>query len=159
MLLSMADTSCGGLLAGHAGMSVYGPTGLNTLVNAFRTFVNVRDVGLRVHEFGGGAAGAPPAPLVSNELVTITPVLLAAAPEGQQSSPDAAGEGGEPSAKRPRLEGSSEGPPGGDMDIASVAVESPAACYICELPDVPGKFLPQKVGSRGGSLWSGLLLS
>ena len=43
----MADTSCGGLLAGHAGMTVYGPPGLNTLVNAFRTFVNVKDIGLQ----------------------------------------------------------------------------------------------------------------
>lgn len=147
MLLSMADTSCGGLLAGHAGMNVYGPPGLNTLVNAFRTFVNVRDVGLKVHEFGGSAACTPPAPVVSNELVAITPVLLVAEgaqPHGRASSA-AASEGGEPSAKRLRLDGSAEGQLGSSLDVASVAVESPAACYICELPDVPGKFLPQKV--------------
>lgn len=52
MLLTMADTSCGGLLAGHAGMTVYGPPGLNTLVNAFRTFVNVKDIGLQVRRPG-----------------------------------------------------------------------------------------------------------
>ncbi|KAL4458182.1 hypothetical protein ABPG75_013047 [Micractinium tetrahymenae] len=152
MLLSMADTSCGGLLAGHAGMSVFGPPGLSTLVNAFRTFVNVRDIGLKVHEFGAGSDGAAPAPVVANELVAITPVVLSAAgapPGGQAGSAATAGEGGEPSAKRPRLEGGGQGQQGGGMDIASVAVESPAACYVCELPDVPGKFLPQKAASLG----------
>lgn len=54
MLLTMADTSCGGLLAGHAGMTVYGPPGLNTLVNAFRTFVNVKDIGLQVRVHAKG---------------------------------------------------------------------------------------------------------
>ena len=161
----MADTSCGGLLAGHAGMSLYGPPGLNTLVNAFRTFVNVRDIGLKVTEFGGssgsgGAAGEAAAggaaaqlrPVVKSELVSITPVVLTAA------APASAEAGAEPEAKRQRVEAASNGDAssagaeaaaagaGASMDIASVAVEGPAACYICELPDVPGKFLPQKVG-------------
>jgi ribonuclease Z len=167
MLLTMADTSCGGLLAGHAGMSLYGPPGLNTLVNAFRTFVNVRDIGLKVTEFGGssgsgcaageaaaGGAAAQLRPVVKSELVSITPVVLTAA------APASAEAGAEPEAKRQRVEAASNGDAssagaeaaaagaGASMDIASVAVEGPAACYICELPDVPGKFLPQKVGGR-----------
>jgi hypothetical protein len=141
MLLTMADTSCGGLLAGHAGMSLYGPPGLNTLVNAFRTFVNVRDIGLRVHEFG---ADADVQPVLQSDLVAITAVTLQALGGEASGAPAAAGgeEGGEPGAKRARLD-----PGDGGLDVASVSVESPAACYICELPAVPGKFLPQKVGT------------
>ena len=135
----MADTSCGGLLAGHSGMSLYGPPGLSTLVNAFRTFVNVRDIGLRVNEFGPSEAAQP---AVKTELVSITPGTLTAAPASGEAAE-------EPDAKRQRVEASNgdgdgaAAPP--SLDIASVAVESPAACYVCELPDVPGKFLPQKV--------------
>ena len=148
MLLSMADTSCGGLLAGHSGMSVYGPPGLTTLVNAFRTFVNVRDIGLSVSELGG--PGATSQPVVQSELVTITPVTLTAAPAAASDDAGAA----EPEAKRQRVEGGGDAAPQQaqaeqGMDIASVAVESPAACYVCEMPDVPGKFLPQMAASLG----------
>ena len=48
MLITMADTGCGGPLAGASGMSVYGPRGLSTLTSALGTFVNVRDIGLQV---------------------------------------------------------------------------------------------------------------
>ena len=128
MLLTMADTSCGGLLAGHAGMSLYGPPGLNTLVNAFRTFVNVRDIGLKVTEFGGssgsgGAAGEAAAggaaaqlrPVVKSELVSITPVVLTAA------APASAEAGAEPEAKRQRVEAASNG------DASSAGAEAAAA--------------------------------
>ena len=99
-------------------------------------------------------------PVVKNELVTITPVtLLAEAPDGEGASGGsaaaaegsngaaaaAAEEGEEPQAKRARVEAGGEG----GLDIASTPVESPAACYICELPDVPGKFMPQKVRACG----------
>ena len=155
MLLTMADTSCGGLLAGHAGMSVYGPPGLTTLVNAFRTFVNVRDIGLKVTEFGGAPQGdTQPAPVVQSELVTITPVTLAAEGAGARADAAQGGAGAdEPQAKRQRLEGGDAAAAAAAGQaaaqphdvVASVSVESPAACYVCELPDVPGKFLPQKV--------------
>jgi hypothetical protein len=147
MLLTMADTSCGGLLAGHAGMSLYGPSGLSTLVSAFRTFVNVRDVGLKVREFGR----QDDAPVVTSDLVTITPITLTAvgsSDEAQGQEPAA-----EPSSKRQRLDAGSDhgqqagGGGGGALDIASVALQGPAACYLCELPDVPGKFLPHKVST------------
>lgn len=156
----MADTSCGGLLAGHAGMSVYGPPGLTTLVNAFRTFVNVRDIGLKVSEFGGAGGGEQAQPVVQSELVTITPVTLAA--EGASASEAGAG-AEEPQAKRQRVEGgdAAAAPAAGQGShdiVASVSVESPAACYVCELPDVPGKFLPQKV-RPGGAGWGAWLVS
>lgn len=47
MLITMADTGCGGPLAGAAPMSVYGPRGLSTLTTALGTFVNIRDIGLQ----------------------------------------------------------------------------------------------------------------
>lgn len=119
----------------------------------------LRHAALQVREFESGeaaaAAPAEAAPVVTNDLVTITPVVIrataaggaaaapaAAAAAGQANgSGTAAGEGeGEPEAKRARLDVAA-----GAMDIPSVAVESPAACYVCELPPIPGKFLPQKV--------------
>eukprot|EP00887_Chlorella_sp_A99_P006161 scaffold3.g6161.t1 len=177
MLLTMSDYSCGGLLSGHTGMRVMGPRGLNALVNAFRTFINVRNMGLSVEEFGphrvaaaaatqhqqqqeqeavankaavpGGvvaeagegeakaaAAGGVLPPVVANELVIITPVVVEAPP------PEGGAGDIEPQAKRPRLGQ-------GELDISTVAVESPAACYVCELPEIPGKFLPQKAASLG----------
>lgn len=165
MLLTMADTTAGGLLTGHVGMTVHGPPGLHTLVNAFRTFVNVRDMGLKVMEFGGArdvpdssstsGGGICPRPVVKNDAVSITPVII---------RPQAAGQGTpgeEPTAKRQKTsengctspaantETTAAAPFGGEMDIASTAIESAAACYICELPDIPGKFLPQKAASLG----------
>lgn len=150
----MSDTGCGGLLAGHDSITLHGPTGLTTLVNAFRTFVNVKDMGLRVAEFGE-TGQAMVEPVVRNEVVTITPVLIraqgtaAAAAEAQGSRGDGSADGsGEPEAKRARHEAPAGGAAG--MDIPSVSVESPAACYVCELPAIPGKFLPQKVWSGVG---------
>lgn len=148
MLLTMADTTAGGLLTGHVGMTVHGPPGLHTLVNAFRTFVNVRDMGLKVMEFGGGGRGGGPPltgvlprPVVKNDSVTITPVII---------RPAGAAADDEPGAKRQKTGGGAPAPaaePG--MDVPSTAVESAAACYVCELPDIPGKFLPQKAASLG----------
>lgn len=179
MLITMADTGCGGLLAGHDAITVHGPRGLTTLVNAFRTFVNVKDIGLRVSEFGdsgaaaegegsanGGSAVELP-PIVQNELVTITPIIIqarpangaAAAGEAAQDAAqngDGGGGSGEPEAKRARLDtGGVAAGGGGPLDISTVAVESPAACYACELPPIPGKFLPQKVGESAGGQASG----
>ena len=168
----MSDSNSGGLLTGASGLRVLGPPGLNALLNAFRTFVNVRDMGLSVEEFGhvaaaaaapgggtqqgqgqepegggggGGGSGGELPPVVANELVNITPVVIQAAmdPARGREGSAAAGEGGEPQAKRQRTVGSCSG--GGQAAMTSVAVESPAACYICELPEIPGKFLPQKV--------------
>ena len=158
MLLTMADTSCGGLLSSRSGMRLVGPPGLHTLVNAFRTFINVRDLGLAVDEFGASrppAADAAPAsstsssngavegalpPVVSNELVTICPVVIEPIRAGESAAGSAEAE---PQAKRPRLGAASgEDAP---QEMPSVTAECPAACYMCELADIPGKFMPQKV--------------
>lgn len=97
-----------------------------------------------MNEFGAATATEP---LVKTELVAITPVTLTATPPSSAAADG--GDGTEPEAKRQRVEGGSGGgeqqAAASSMDIASVAVEGPAACYVCELPDVPGKFLPQKV--------------
>ena len=36
-----------------------------------------------------------------------------------------------------------------EIDIPSTAIESAVACYVCELPDIPGKFLAHKAASFG----------
>ena len=174
MLLTMADSTAGGLLTGHVGMTVHGPPGLHTLVNAFRTFVNVRDMGLKVAEFGKNTIATtdeqpPPLlrPVVKNEAVTITPIII---------RPDASvvlttnGKGDEPAAKRHKANDNADTTTTNNngtshavaaaatdaaqaqtqgMDMPSTPIESAAACYVCELPDIPGKFLPQKAASLG----------
>lgn len=134
-LLTMADTSAGGLLAGQAALGVHGPPGLGTLVNAYRTFVNVKDIGLAVVE------ATPGIPAIDNELVTITPILLHPPSRGEQApeagpfaGPNPAPGGGDsPSAKRARTA------------APAAAGAGVVACYAAQLPDIPGKFLPQKV--------------
>ena len=55
---------------------------------------------------------------------------------------------GERAAKRQRLDGGADGGGGlADGEVPRVAAQSPAACYVCRLADVPGKFRPDKVGS------------
>jgi ribonuclease Z len=147
MLLTIADASAGGLLAGHSSvMGLHGPRGMRSMVNAFRTFVNARDMDLKVDEFNSST------PVIANELVTITPVVLepeeggAQAPDDSSAAAAAAPLEPEPEAKRPRLD---LGPSSAGADIPAVSREAPAACYICELADIPGKFLPQKAASMG----------
>jgi ribonuclease Z len=157
MLLTMADTSCGGLLAGHAALALHGPRGLQALVGAFRTFVNVRDLGLRVREFPDAVAD----PVLQNELVAITPVVLrpegapapaAAAPVAAAAADTAAdgaedAEDAEPGAKRPRL--SNGGADGAGANSAAAAAPTSVACYVCALPEVAGKFLPARAAALG----------
>lgn len=167
MLLTMADTSCGGLLTGHSGIVLHGPPGINTLVNAFRTFINTKDMGFKVQEFGRGmapsdiaAAHALP-PIVKNDLVTITPVVLHSSAGDSVAAAEA---GAEPDAKRQRVNGhppppssspTNQGaPPPPSMYSQSITVPSttkdnPVACYVIKLPDIPGKFLIQKAAALG----------
>ncbi|KAK2075685.1 hypothetical protein QBZ16_001793 [Prototheca wickerhamii] len=135
-LLTMADSSAGGLLAGQAGLTVHGPRGLGDLVNAYRTFVNLKDLGLRLDEYEDACAR----PAIANELVTITPVLV----EGNGKEEAAEKEAAEPDAKRVRVDEASTGansPPTSSPDVA--------VSYIAELPAVPGKFLPQRAAALG----------
>ncbi|KAH7618880.1 putative tRNAse Z TRZ4, mitochondrial [Nannochloris sp. 'desiccata'] len=157
MLLTMADTTAGGLLTGHVGMTIHGPPGLHTLVNAFRTFVNVRDMGLKVMEFGrregAGAVGIISRPVVKNDAVSITPIIIRTAQDksGGRDSNDSGANGEQHTAKRQKIDDAAPGMslPQAGMDIPSTATESAAACYVCELPDIPGKFLPHKAASLG----------
>lgn len=146
MLLTMADTTAGGLLTGHTGIAVHGPPGLHTLVNAFRTFVNIRDLGLKVMEFGSGALNNeltwPPRPVIKNDAVSISPIVLR--PSNITENTEEKDASDQPSAKRQKTESAGDG-----MDVPSTPVESAAACYVCQLPDIPGKFLPHKAASLG----------
>lgn len=212
----MADTSMGGLLAGHTSVSLFGPPGLSTMVNAIRTYVNTRDVGLGVSEFGAAPVAAATAvaepgssssdsgldPIISNSVVTITPVVLYPSAPGTTlglyfdscvesllcwaayaqhvlcnlvaavrvadplvppadatgatttgtAAEEGAAAGGEPGAKRARLENgaaATNGRGGAGEGEAAVAGEGPAACYICQLPSIPGKFLLAKAVALG----------
>ena len=52
----------------------------------------------------------------------------------------------EHAAKRQRLESAANDGGLADGEVTRVAAQGPAACYICRLANVPGKFRPDKVG-------------
>ena len=59
-----------------------------------------------------------------------------------------------PSYKRQRLEYGADAEGGlQDGEVVCVGLEGPAACYVCKLADVPGKFRPDEVSRvmQGGS--------
>lgn len=56
-------------------MTLYGPPGITKLYNAMRTFINVRDLGLRAVEFQGVLE--QPA-IITDPMFAITPVVLSA---------------------------------------------------------------------------------
>jgi ribonuclease Z len=114
-------------------------------------------MGLKVMEFGrhegAGAVGIVSRPIVKNDAVSITPVIIRTAQDTITETKTGDGENGEqPTAKRQKTGGEQEGAAAVHqvgMDIPSTATESAAACYVCELPDIPGKFLPTKAASLG----------
>ncbi|KAL6768056.1 hypothetical protein ACKKBF_B37600 [Auxenochlorella protothecoides x Auxenochlorella symbiontica] len=156
-LLTMADSSAGGLLAGQASMALHGPPGLSALVNAYRTFVNLKDVGLGMQELQHAQ------PAVANELVTITPFLLtageaegAAAAGGEVSALGAGREGPTSTSNAEVTAGSTREAAGKDGEERAAKRLKPGepgpgavACYAAELPDIPGKFQPQKAAALG----------
>ncbi|KAL3162089.1 hypothetical protein ABBQ38_009154 [Trebouxia sp. C0009 RCD-2024] len=80
--------------------------------------------------------------IIQSEAVSISPVVLC--PAATSAAADLAN-----SSKRQKVEGTTEAP-------AAVPM---AACYICRLTSVPGKFLPQKakeLGVRPGPLFGKL---
>ena len=148
MLLTMRDVTAGGLLAGQLGYDVHGPPGLKTAAAAFKTFVSFKDLGLKIREqsLGGlrDATGLAEVcgPALSNESVTITPVLV------WSSSAVAVGrETGEPAAKRSKTDGEAAEEHGAANPAGWEGL--PVSNYVCQLPDIPGKFLPQKAASLG----------
>jgi ribonuclease Z len=143
MLLTMKDATAGGLLAGHVSFDVHGPTGLQNAVSAFRTFINLKDMGLQTKQFGSERKGHAEAcePVVRNESVTIRPIIIH--PACQKDSPV------EPSLKRQKVDGQEENGTSKDGETTVSLHESPVSAYICQLADIPGKFLPQKAASLG----------
>jgi ribonuclease Z len=148
MLLTMRDVTAGGLLAGQLGYDVHGPPGLKTASAAFKTFVSFKDLGLKIREQSAvglkGTAGLAEVcgPVVSNESVTITPVLVwssNAATIGRES--------GEPASKRSKTDGEMVTENGAAKPAGWEGL--PVSNYVCQLPDIPGKFLPQKAASLG----------
>ncbi len=137
MLLTMKDVTAGGLLAGHVGYDIHGPPGLKTAANAFKTFVSFKDLGLKIREIGSSKDDCDRglaeicAPVITNDSVTITPVLTWAT----------IGDG-EPAAKKQRIDED-------ESRVCNTNHEGPVASYVCQLPDIPGKFLPQKAAALG----------
>lgn len=138
MLLTMKDVTAGGLLAGQLGYDVHGPPGLRTAAQAFKTFVSFKELGLKIKEIGsnkdGGLQGLAEmcSPVIDNDSVTITPILVWSKTGGD----------GEPASKKQKLDGD-------EASILATNHEGPVASYICQLPDIPGKFLPQKAAALG----------
>lgn len=149
MLLTMRDVTAGGLLAGQLGYDVHGPPGLKTAAAAFKTFVSFKDLGLKIREQSvvglKDTAGLAEVcgPVVSNESVTITPVLV-----WSSNTATAGRETGEPAAKRSKTDGQ-EVAENGAAKTSGGWEGLPVSNYVCQLPDIPGKFLPQKAASLG----------
>lgn len=137
MLLTMKDVTAGGLLTGQVGYDVHGPPGLRTAAQAFKTFVSFKELGLKIKEFDlkeretSKELSEICPPVIENDSVTITPVLVWPGTNG-----------GEPEPKKPRLDSDT-------ILSSSTDHDGPIACYVCQLPDIPGKFLPQKAASLG----------
>lgn len=122
---------------GEAGMAVniWGPSDLQYLVDAMRTFVPNASV-VHTHSFGGPggievkteASGAQV--LMEDDVVKITAVLL------KPYSLDAKG-GSQARSKRARLEQSSSA--GSEQSVVDEGSDL-SVVYVCELPEVKGRF-------------------
>lgn len=154
MLLTMRDATAGGLLSGMGGVGydVHGPPGLKTASGAFKTFVSFKELGVKVREVAGDENGEGTlvrhssrvcGAVVENESVVITPVLIwdgAAVGQGRCNGEAES----EPDAKRVKMAGQN----GQDQNHRHDR-EQTVVSYVCQLPDIPGKFLPQKAASLG----------
>lgn len=147
MLLTMKDVTAGGLLSGQVGYDVYGPPGLSTAASAFKTFVSFKDLGLKVKEAHSSYEdGTRPGlaeicgPVIDNDSVSISPVLI---------WPASARDASEPAAKKQKLDENDKKSYDLTENVHEEAKYAPIASYVCQLPDIPGKFLPQKAASLG----------
>eukprot|EP00210_Caulerpa_lentillifera_P001052 g1015.t1 len=103
--------------------SLHGPLKLDTFINAIKHYISIPASHLKVSNFGSEQSkGQLGSPLVSNEQVEIRPILILPESDSCQSS---------------FLE----------LDSSNKAI--PVSCYICQLADVRGKFLPEKAKSLG----------
>lgn len=113
---------------------------MRTYAEGFRPYAS-NNINLALTEVAGGQA----APVVNTAMVRITPVLLqpdGSNAEGGDSSGGEAGEG-EPATKKARVSSPSQA---GGSSLSSMAA---SLCYICEMPDTPGKFDPVKAKELG----------
>jgi len=92
----------------------------------------VSQVGSALRKIAAPSPGAAPTQAASN------------ASNGVASGDAAAAESYSHPAKRQRIEHSVEGGLA-DGEVTRVTAQGPAACYVCRLADVPGKFQPDKV--------------
>ncbi len=79
---------------------------------------------------------------VENDSVVITPVLVWDCDVWGDEKKEASEQGGDgkPAAKRAK---------GDASEALEMVTNQPIASYVCQLPDIPGKFLPQKAASLG----------
>lgn len=143
LLLTLADKVATPIPGFEKTMGVYGPRGMRAFADCLRTFVNVKDIRLKVREVAlgdggmGSEASSPAATqlastsLVRNDVVEISCVLVDSAVESDAAKPDV------PESKRQRIEG----------EATREGVQT--AIYLIELADIPGKFLPNKAAALG----------
>ncbi|GBF96657.1 hypothetical protein Rsub_09290 [Raphidocelis subcapitata] len=134
--------------AGPLEAALIGPPGVRAYAEGFRPYAS-NNINLAVTEVLGQDA----APVVNTPVVKITPVLLrpagsggeaaaaAAAAAGGDSSGGEGGGGGEPAAKKARVGSRAAGRSDGSA--------AASLCYICEMPNTPGKFDPVKAKELG----------
>lgn len=148
MVLTVADSSISNQVDDGLGAvsnflaDVYGPKGIEHLGKAMSFYMRMK--GVNLHELQPAASsepvtltGSPEAALspaiIQNEAVNITPVILQPGSSGAESQPN----------KRQKTD---------DGSLATVQEQDKvplAACYICRLSSMPGKFLPQKAKELG----------
>lgn len=125
LLITLSEFGIGG--SHGVTFKLHGPMKLDRFFNAVRSFVSIPDEQM-CSNFGSEATeGVLGAPLVSNAQVEIRPILLL--PQKQASN-----------APSPFLT---------DEEVPDLQTLVPAACYVCQLSDVKGKFLPDKAKALG----------
>ncbi len=112
--------------AGSTVFQLHGPVKLDQYLKALSSFVSIPLKGLGCSNFGSEVtAGSLGDPIVANEQVEIRPILLIPEATGSVES------------LNPFLQ---------TTDWKSIV---PAACYVCQLSEIKGKFLPEKARALG----------
>lgn len=162
MVLTMADVKGGAnvVTSGRTTLTLYGPPGITKLYNAMRTFINVRDLGLRAVEFDGTPNGPP---IMNDKLFTLHPVVLtqeAAAQVGLVVSlllllllppptPSPTTPQSEPAPKRAKVDDAHEDGQVADGEVLVEDHEAVAVSYVVELASVRGRFDVDKALALG----------
>ena len=157
-------------------LSVYGPKGMNAFTNCLRTYVNVRDIKLKVKEIGeeeeeagaqsngssgyiGSGSGSSNEgmmfrkhTLVKNSIVEISSVVVDAEEnEGEEGEEERYAHAD----KRQRTDaaedanGSASASGRQSSSEKDIDVQVTVSMYVVDLCDIPGKFLPKKAIELG----------